>query len=72
MTRGDRLIQMAYVQAARGNYQFFQEILNRNDGKVPDKVEATLTSGWEMQYDDAEPVEDDDRPCRKDEEDDGA
>ena len=54
MSRGDRLIQMAYVQAAKGNFQFFKEILERNDGKVPDRVEAVLSDGWEMEYGDAE------------------
>lgn len=54
MSRGDRLIQMAYVHAAKGNFQFFKEIFERNDGKVPDKVEAVLSEGWDMEYGDAE------------------
>lgn len=57
MSRGDRLMRIAYVHAAKGNFSFFQEILNRYDGKVPDKVEAVLSDGWEMEYGDAEQEE---------------
>jgi hypothetical protein len=50
-------MRMAYYHAAKGNFQFFQEIFNRIDGKVPDRVEAVLSDGWEMEYGDAEPEE---------------
>lgn len=61
MTVAERLVKIAYIQAAKGNFQFFKEIWDRTEGKVPDKVEATLTDGWQMQYDDAEAT-DEDRP----------
>jgi hypothetical protein len=66
LTRGDRLIQIAYVHAAKGNFQFFKEIFERNDGKVPDRVEAVLSDGWEMEYGDAEPEDGQDEQEQED------
>lgn len=50
-TRGDRLMEIACKMAESGNYNFFREIMERIEGKVPDRVQATLSAGWEMVYD---------------------
>lgn len=36
----ERLVQIWLEQAARGNFQFFRELLDRSEGKVPTPVEV--------------------------------
>jgi hypothetical protein len=38
-TAGERLIELAIANASKGNAKYFTEIINRIDGKLPDKVE---------------------------------
>lgn len=44
----ERLAQIWIEQAAMGNFQFFREILDRTEGKVPTpvEVEAKATTDW--------------------------
>lgn len=37
-TKGDKLIAVAYSAAAKGDFRFFKEIIERRDGKVPDRI----------------------------------
>lgn len=36
----ERLVQIWLEQAAKGNFQFFRELLDRSEGKVPTPVEV--------------------------------
>lgn len=37
-TKADRLIAMAEARARKGDFRFFKELIDRNDGKVPDRI----------------------------------
>jgi hypothetical protein len=51
MTNAQLLVRTAVKHAAQGNPTFFREILERMDGKVPDRIEAKLGGDWTMEYD---------------------
>jgi hypothetical protein len=42
-TKADKLIAVAERQAMRGDFRFFKELIDRNDGKVPDHHEFSGT-----------------------------
>lgn len=50
MTNAQLLVRTAVKHAAQGNPTFFREILERMDGKVPDRIEAKLGGNWSMEY----------------------
>lgn len=54
LTYAQLLVRTAIKHAAQGNPTFFREILERMDGKVPDRIEAKLGGNWSMEY---EPVD---------------
>jgi len=37
-TKADALIAMAEKRARKGDFRFFKELIDRNDGKVPDRI----------------------------------
>lgn len=49
---GDRLTRTILVEALKGNWPFVQEVINRNDGKVPDIVISSEIPGWDVLPDD--------------------
>jgi hypothetical protein len=37
-TKGDKLIAVAFRAAEKGDFRFFKELIDRKDGKVPDRL----------------------------------
>jgi hypothetical protein len=50
-TMGDQLMEAAVEHARAGNASFFKELIDRLEGKVPDRFEAKLGGDWTMEYD---------------------
>jgi hypothetical protein len=53
-TYGEALIVAAIRHARDGNARFFREIMERVDGKVPDRIETELGGNWTMVFETAE------------------
>jgi hypothetical protein len=51
-TVGQKLIEAAVTHAAKGDNKFFQEIINRIDGKVPDRIVGAFNHGLLDQLED--------------------
>jgi hypothetical protein len=49
-TRGELLMDVAVQHAAEGNASFFKELIERMDGKVPDRILTDLGPDWEYIY----------------------
>jgi hypothetical protein len=47
-TRADALIALAERRARKGDFRFFKEIIDRNDGKVPDRLANADGSNIEL------------------------
>jgi hypothetical protein len=47
-SRADALIAIAERRARRGDFRFFKEIIDRNDGKVPDRLANADGSNIEL------------------------
>ncbi len=56
-TRGEAFMRIALNAAVKafheGKFQFFIEVWNRVDGKVPDKLETRQTDSWEIAFETA-------------------
>ena len=51
-TTQDRLIEAAMIHAKKGDFKFFQEIFNRCEGKVPDRIVGAFNHGIMDELDD--------------------
>lgn len=49
-TKADKLIAMAEKRARKGDFRFFKELIDRNDGKVPDQAVSTGKLVIEVSY----------------------
>ena len=49
-TNGEEMIHAAIHHAHCGNSSFFKEILERMDGKIPERIEAKIGGNWETIY----------------------
>jgi hypothetical protein len=47
-TRAEALIALAERRARKGDFRFFKEIIDRNDGKVPDRLANADGSNIEL------------------------
>lgn len=49
-TQGEVLIEAAIDHARAGNASFFQQILDRLEGKVPERLQTSFGPGWEFVF----------------------
>jgi hypothetical protein len=49
-TRADQLMEIALLAAENAEFNFFREILDRIDGKVPERLQTSFGPGWEFVF----------------------